>query len=63
MRELKRLIEEAKKNISNGFGSRGIFFAPTVPKQLVEAIYSGKEIPKEINISRFYKDFDEAPFL
>jgi glycine oxidase len=49
--------------ISNGFGSRGILFAPTVSKQLVEAIYSGKEIPKEINVSRFYKDFDEAPFL
>jgi len=49
--------------VCNGFGSRGILFAPTLSKQLVDAIYSDKEIPKEINASRFYEDFDEASFL
>jgi len=39
--------------ICNGFGSRGILFAPTLSQQLVDAIFSDKEIPKEINVSRF----------
>ncbi|MGO2356932.1 NAD(P)/FAD-dependent oxidoreductase [Mesonia sp.] len=49
--------------ICNGFGSRGILFAPTLSKQLVEAIFSDKEIPKEINVSRFYDDFEAASSL
>lgn len=50
-------------HVCNGFGSRGILFAPTLSQQLVSAIFSDKEIPKEINVARFYDDFEAASSL
>lgn len=47
-------------HICNGFGSRGILFAPTLSQQLVAAIFSDKKIPKEINVARYYEDFEAS---
>ena len=39
--------------VLNGLGTRGVMIGPYVSKQLFDYIESGKELSKEINISRF----------
>lgn len=41
--------------ILNGFGSRGVMAAPGLSKKLVDYIFEGKDIDKEINLNRFLK--------
>jgi len=55
--------EHSNVYICNGFGSRGILFAPTLSQQLVDAIFYDKKIPKEINVSRFYDAFEATSLL
>ncbi|SDG42850.1 NAD(P)/FAD-dependent oxidoreductase [Psychroflexus sediminis] len=41
--------------ILNGFGSRGVMAAPRLSKNLVDLIFEGKTIEKEISLNRFLK--------
>jgi glycine/D-amino acid oxidase-like deaminating enzyme len=41
----------------NGLGSKGVTLAPYATKQLFDAVFSKKEIDKQLNISRFYSLF------
>ena len=41
--------------VCNGMGTRGVILAPTAAKHLVSFISDNKEIPKEMNITRFEK--------
>lgn len=43
--------------VFNGMGTRGVMIAPTVAKQLYQHIETGKELPNEINITRFSELF------
>ena len=39
--------------ILNGLGTRGVMIAPTMAQTLYDALESGKQIPKDVNINRF----------
>ncbi|NER11676.1 Glycine/D-amino acid oxidase [Muriicola jejuensis] len=43
--------------VLNGFGSRGVMIAPFASKVLCQFIEEGKELPSEMDISRFRKRF------
>ncbi|PZD78711.1 FAD-binding oxidoreductase [Mesonia sp. K7] len=47
---------KSHKNIfvCNGFGSRGLLFAPKVSSVLVDFILRNKSIPKDFDVARFY---------
>lgn len=43
--------------VLNGFGSRGVMAAPNLSRQLVDLIFKGEELDKDIHINRFLKFF------
>jgi glycine/D-amino acid oxidase-like deaminating enzyme len=45
--------------IFNGFGSKGVSLIPYFAKELAEHLLSGKELMKEINISRFLSFYQD----
>lgn len=44
--------------VLNGLGTRGVMIAPTIAKQLYQAIENNRELPEEINITRFLKLYE-----
>jgi glycine oxidase len=50
-------IHELQKNVAifNGLGAKGVMIAPYFANQLLEHVFNGKEIDREVDIKRFNK--------